>query len=194
MLNEGGRIVGRVHRGARRAWPTSSTCSARSGGGPPFALVPAAPARRRLGPIRGPWSGLDGSLTHRAAGARRPVGGGTRPRPVDRGVPFHDVPPGRPGMVPAHVARINYSGDLGYELWVDPQYQRALFDRIVEAGNRTGCALRMRGADVAPAWRRATGPGSASTGPSTRRSRAASPTTSSSTTSSSGAPRMRGAG
>src|SRR4029078_11389956 len=71
------------------------------GGGPPFALFPAAPARRPLGPIRGPWSGLDGSLSHRAAGARRPVGGGTRPRPIDRGVLIHVVPPGRPGDGPS---------------------------------------------------------------------------------------------
>ena len=32
------------------------------------------------------------------------------------------------GMIPALVARINYAGDLGYELWVAPEYQRALFD------------------------------------------------------------------
>jgi len=38
------------------------------------------------------------------------------------------------GMVPTHLARINYAGDLGYELWVAPEYQRVLFDRIVAAG------------------------------------------------------------
>lgn len=38
------------------------------------------------------------------------------------------------GMIPVHLGRINYAGDLGYELWVAPQYQRALFDRIVAAG------------------------------------------------------------
>jgi dimethylglycine dehydrogenase len=45
------------------------------------------------------------------------------------------------GMVPAHLARINYSGDLGYELWVAPQHQRVLFDRIVEAGKPHGLRL-----------------------------------------------------
>jgi len=45
------------------------------------------------------------------------------------------------GMHPAHLARINYSGDLGYELWVAPQHQRALFDRIVEAGAPHGLRL-----------------------------------------------------
>jgi dimethylglycine dehydrogenase len=45
------------------------------------------------------------------------------------------------GMVPALVGRINYSGDLGYELWVAPEYQRALFDRIVAAGEPHGLRL-----------------------------------------------------
>jgi dimethylglycine dehydrogenase len=45
------------------------------------------------------------------------------------------------GMQPAHVARINYSGDLGYELWVKPEHQRALFDRIVAAGQPHGLRL-----------------------------------------------------
>ena len=45
------------------------------------------------------------------------------------------------GMTPAHVARINYSGDLGYELWVAPEYQRGLFDRIMAAGEPHGLRL-----------------------------------------------------
>ena len=44
-------------------------------------------------------------------------------------------------MIPAHLARINYAGDLGYELWVAPEYQRALFDRIIEAGEPHGLRL-----------------------------------------------------
>src|SRR3954447_4736539 len=45
------------------------------------------------------------------------------------------------GMTPAHVGRINYSGDLGYELWVAPENQRVLFDRIVAAGEPHGLRL-----------------------------------------------------
>jgi dimethylglycine dehydrogenase len=45
------------------------------------------------------------------------------------------------GMIPVHLARINYAGDLGYELWVPPQYQRLLFDRIVAAGEAHGLRL-----------------------------------------------------
>ena len=44
-------------------------------------------------------------------------------------------------MTPAHLARINYAGDLGYELWVAPEYQRELFDRIVAAGEPHGLRL-----------------------------------------------------
>jgi dimethylglycine dehydrogenase len=45
------------------------------------------------------------------------------------------------GMVPALVARINYSGDLGFELWVAPEYQRELFDRVMTAGEPHGLRL-----------------------------------------------------
>ena len=45
------------------------------------------------------------------------------------------------GMTPVHLARINYAGDLGYELWVAPEYQRELFDQIVAAGEPHGLRL-----------------------------------------------------
>ena len=38
------------------------------------------------------------------------------------------------GMVPAMVGRISFTGDLGYEIWVGPDYQLALFDLLSEAG------------------------------------------------------------
>ena len=45
------------------------------------------------------------------------------------------------GMIPVHLARINYTGDLGYELWVAPEYQRVLFDAIIAAGEPYGLRL-----------------------------------------------------
>ncbi|HET9613992.1 MAG TPA: FAD-dependent oxidoreductase, partial [Candidatus Limnocylindrales bacterium] len=45
------------------------------------------------------------------------------------------------GMTPTLLGRINYSGELGYELWVAPEYQRELFDRIVAAGEAHGLRL-----------------------------------------------------
>ncbi len=38
------------------------------------------------------------------------------------------------GMIPAIVGRISFTGDLGYEIWVRPEYQRLLFDLLMEAG------------------------------------------------------------
>lgn len=45
------------------------------------------------------------------------------------------------GMIPAWVGRLSYSGDLGYELWVAPEYQRVLYDRLMEAGQEYGIRL-----------------------------------------------------
>ena len=38
------------------------------------------------------------------------------------------------GMVPAIVGRVSYTGDLGYEIWVRPEYQLALFTALMAAG------------------------------------------------------------
>ena len=32
-------------------------------------------------------------------------------------------------MAPCLVGRVSYTGDLGYEIWVEPEYQRAAFKR-----------------------------------------------------------------
>ncbi len=45
------------------------------------------------------------------------------------------------GMIPALVGRITFTGDLGYELWVPSEYQRALFDLLMEAGAPHGIRL-----------------------------------------------------
>src|ERR1700722_8805214 len=42
------------------------------------------------------------------------------------------------GMVPALVGRISFTGDLGYEIWVTTDYQRALFDLLTRAGDELG--------------------------------------------------------
>jgi dimethylglycine dehydrogenase len=44
-------------------------------------------------------------------------------------------------MVPARVGRLSYTGDLGYELWVAPEYQRRLFDLLMAAGQEFGLRL-----------------------------------------------------
>jgi dimethylglycine dehydrogenase len=45
------------------------------------------------------------------------------------------------GMVPALVGRISFTGDLGYEIWVAPEYHIALFDLLMERGAEYGIRL-----------------------------------------------------
>ena len=54
---------------------------------------------------------------------------------------FMDVREMELGMVPAIVGRVSYTGDLGYEIWIAPEYQRILFDRIMAEGEAHGIRL-----------------------------------------------------
>jgi dimethylglycine dehydrogenase len=45
------------------------------------------------------------------------------------------------GMVPGYVGRVSFTGDLGYEIWVTTDYQRALYDLLVKAGREFGLRL-----------------------------------------------------
>jgi dimethylglycine dehydrogenase len=40
------------------------------------------------------------------------------------------------GMVPGYVGRVSFTGELGFELWVTTDYQRALYDLLVSAGRK----------------------------------------------------------
>ena len=40
--------------------------------------------------------------------------------------------------VPAMMNRVTYTGDLGYEIWVKPEYQRRLYEKVMEAGEEFG--------------------------------------------------------
>jgi dimethylglycine dehydrogenase len=42
------------------------------------------------------------------------------------------------GMIPARVARASYTGEVGYEIWVRPEWQRLLYDTLLEAGRDLG--------------------------------------------------------
>jgi dimethylglycine dehydrogenase len=42
------------------------------------------------------------------------------------------------GNVPAVINRVTYTGDLGYEIWVQPEYQRKLYHAIMKAGAQHG--------------------------------------------------------
>ncbi|ESX32638.1 MULTISPECIES: FAD-dependent oxidoreductase [unclassified Mesorhizobium] len=45
------------------------------------------------------------------------------------------------GMAPCLVGRVSYTGDLGYEIWVAPEYQRAAFQALMAAGAEFGLGL-----------------------------------------------------
>ena len=38
------------------------------------------------------------------------------------------------GMIPARVGRLSFTGDLGYEIWVTPDYHAALYDLLIAEG------------------------------------------------------------
>jgi dimethylglycine dehydrogenase len=61
------------------------------------------------------------------------------------------------GLVPALVGRISFTGDLGYEIWVRPEHQRALYKTLAEAGRAFG--LKPFGARALHALRLAKGYG-----------------------------------
>jgi dimethylglycine dehydrogenase len=42
------------------------------------------------------------------------------------------------GMAPAIVGRVSFTGDLGYEIWMRPEFQRAAFEALMEAGAPLG--------------------------------------------------------
>jgi dimethylglycine dehydrogenase len=64
-------------------------------------------------------------------------------RIVDRDVSnaafrFMDIARVDVGMLPAIVGRVSYTGDLGYEIWVKPEHQRALLDMLRTQGEGLG--------------------------------------------------------
>ncbi len=42
------------------------------------------------------------------------------------------------GMVPALVGRVSFTGELGYEMWITAEYQRALYDLLCATGREFG--------------------------------------------------------
>jgi dimethylglycine dehydrogenase len=56
-------------------------------------------------------------------------------------VRFMDVRRFDVGMAPCTVGRMTYTGDLGYEIWTTPEYQRHVFDTLMAAGEPHGIRL-----------------------------------------------------
>ncbi|MEM7023130.1 MAG: FAD-dependent oxidoreductase [Pseudomonadota bacterium] len=51
---------------------------------------------------------------------------------------FFAVQPSTIGMAPALVARVSFTGELGYEVYVEAGYQMAVYDKLVAAGEELG--------------------------------------------------------
>jgi dimethylglycine dehydrogenase len=59
----------------------------------------------------------------------------------DAAFPFMSIRRMDLGMAPAIVGRVSYTGDLGYEIWMKPEYQRYLFDLLMQEGADLGIRL-----------------------------------------------------
>ena len=59
----------------------------------------------------------------------------------NEGFAFRDIRETFVGQVPAIVARVTFTGDLGYEIWCSASYQQHLFDALMEAGEPLGLRL-----------------------------------------------------
>ncbi|AYD01974.1 FAD-dependent oxidoreductase [Neorhizobium sp. NCHU2750] len=59
----------------------------------------------------------------------------------DEAMPFMSVKEIDLGMAPVILGRVSYTGDLGYEIWMKPEYQRHLFEAIMQAGEEYGISL-----------------------------------------------------
>ena len=68
---------------------------------------------------------------------------------VEKLVPF-EIGQFRLGEAPLTVSRTGFTGDLGYELWIDSQQALPLWDRLMEAGRTRGIrAIGYRALDMA---------------------------------------------
>lgn len=54
------------------------------------------------------------------------------------GLKFFRATAARLGGIPATITRTGYTGDLGYEIWVDNEHAEALWDFLIEAGSPYG--------------------------------------------------------
>ena len=191
MLNAGGQADRRLHRrqapartasssgarrrrrsttcaGSRRTCPATARCAVERLGMRLMGLMLAGPRSR------------DGA------------GGADRPRRLERRLPLHGPPgDGRRRACPALVNRLSYTGDLGYEIWVEPAICARSTARSRRRARRTASSTSGCGRCCRCGWRRTSRPGSPSSGRSTAPSRAGWSGSCGSTRTSSAATRRR---
>ena len=59
----------------------------------------------------------------------------------NQGFRFLDIRKLDVGMAPCLVGRVSFTGDLGYEIWMEPEFQRYVFDLIQSQGEDLGLRL-----------------------------------------------------
>ncbi|CAN5899327.1 FAD-dependent oxidoreductase [soil metagenome] len=146
MLNEAGRLVGDFTVAALPAEP-----SAGSEGAQRFVVFGSGVAERyhqRWFDARLPAAGDQVSYRTLGTGLTGLAIAGPASRELLQGLTGTDLAPESFGfldirrieveMVPVLAARISFTGDLGFELWVQPAYQARLFDVLAEAGRAYG--------------------------------------------------------
>jgi dimethylglycine dehydrogenase len=62
----------------------------------------------------------------------------TRDDVSSEGLKFRDIRHTYVGTVPAILSRISFSGELGYEIYVEPEYQLKLYEEVTAAGGDLG--------------------------------------------------------
>ena len=80
-------------------------------------------------------------LTIAGPDARKVLEKVTRSDVSNEAFPFMAIRPMDIGMAPCLVGRVSYTGDLGYEIWMAPEYQRAVFSTLMAAGGEFGIGL-----------------------------------------------------
>ncbi|MBU2191486.1 MAG: FAD-dependent oxidoreductase [Alphaproteobacteria bacterium] len=80
-------------------------------------------------------------LTIAGPDARKVLEKVTRSDVSNEAFPFMAIRPMDIGMAPCLVGRVSYTGDLGYEIWMAPEYQRAIFNTLMAAGEEFGIGL-----------------------------------------------------
>ena len=65
----------------------------------------------------------------------------TREDVSNEGLAFMDIREMQLGMAPVILGRVSFTGDLGYEIWMAPEYQRHVFDLLMAAGEKHGIKL-----------------------------------------------------
>ena len=80
-------------------------------------------------------------LTIAGPDARKVLEKLTREDVSNAGFPFMSIRRMDVGMAPCLVGRVSYTGDLGYEIWMAPEYQRHVFHALMEAGAEFGIGL-----------------------------------------------------